>query len=174
VKLILSKTKFYLAAAFLLIWCGLIANLIAAQTRSLIPAQNSERDSLTVKALRAEAGKPSLYEVTFVTTDTLSPQAEFVLTFPADFDLRQLEIAGSSDINGGFALQRKGQEVRLRRTGLGAKVPPGKKVSMQLGLVVNPKNLAASHQVRVQLPAAASFAAANSRNKDVQFITPVK
>jgi len=135
-------------------------------------AQSPGRDSLAVKALRAEAGKPSLYEVSFVTTDTLAPNAAIVMAFPAAFDLSQLEIAGSNTINGGFTLERKAQEVLLRRTGLGAKIPPGKKVSIQLGLIVNPANLSASHQVRVQLPAAPT-AAATPKNREVQFITSV-
>jgi hypothetical protein len=138
-------------------------------------AQSPGRDSLAVKALRAEAGKPSLYEVSFITTDTLASNAAIVMTFPAAFDLSQLEIAGSSTINGGFTLERKGQEVLLRRSGLGAKIPPGKKVSIQLGLIVNPANLSASHQVRVQLPppSGAPTTAATPKNTEVQFITSV-
>lgn len=131
------------------------------------------RDSLAVKALRATPGKPSLYEVSFVTTDSLSPNAIIALTFPKTFDLSQLEIAGSSTINGGFALTRKGQEVQLQRTGLGVPIPPGKKVSLQLGLIGNPTSFSASHQVRVQLPATRA-AAATTKNMDVQFITAVK
>ncbi|MDZ7359596.1 MAG: hypothetical protein ONB46_02560 [candidate division KSB1 bacterium] len=138
-------------------------------------AQSSGRDSLAVKALRAEAGKPSLYEVSFVTMDTLAPNAAIAMTFPTAFDLSQLEIAGSSTINGGFTLERKGQEVLIRRSGLGAKIPPGKKVSIQLGLIVNPANLSASHQVRVQLPppSGAPTTAATPKNREVQFITSV-
>jgi hypothetical protein len=143
-------------------------------TSAMVTAANSGRDSLAVKALRAEPGKPSLYEVSFVTTDSLSPNAVLAVTFPREFDLSQLEIAGSSTINGGFTLQRNDREVLLRRTGLGSKIPPGKKVSIQLGLIVNPANLSASHQVRVQLPAAAPSAAATTKNQAVQFITSVK
>ena len=134
-------------------------------------ANNSGRDSLTVQALRAQPGKPSLYELRFVTTDTLVRDAEIVVTFPRAFDLSQLEIAGSSQINGGFKLERKGQEVHLRRTGLGEKIPPGRKVSLQLGLVVNPPDFSASHQVTVQLPAATPLAKTIAINKDVKFIT---
>lgn len=134
---------------------------------AITAARNPGRDSLTVHALRAEPGKPSLYELRFVTVDTLAREAEIIVTFPHAFDLSQLEIAGSSQINGGFKLERKGQEVRLRRTGLGEKIPPGRKVSLQLGLIVNPADFSASHQVTVQLPAAAPFA----NNKEVKFIT---
>jgi hypothetical protein len=134
-------------------------------------AKSSGRDSLTVQALRAQPGKPSLYELRFVTTDTLARDAAIVVTFPPAFDLSQLEIAGSSQINGGFKLERKGREVHLRRTGLGQKIPPGRKVSLQLGLVVNPPDFSASHQVTVQLPAATPLAKTVAINKDVKFIT---
>jgi hypothetical protein len=140
--------------------------------RAIANAANaSGRDSLTVQALRAQPGKPSLYELRFVTTDTLARDAEIVVTFPPAFDLSQLEIAGSSQINGGFKLERKGQEVRLRRSGLGEKIPPGRKMSLQLGLVVNPPDFSASHQVLVQLPAATPFAKTVTANKEVKFIT---
>lgn len=135
--------------------------------------KNAGRDSLAVKALHATPGKPSLYEVSFVTTDSLSANALITLTFPKAFDLSQLEIAGSGTINGGFALTRKGQEVQVRRTGLGVSIPPGKRVSLQLGLIGNPTSFSASHQVRVQLPATRA-AAATTKNMDVQFITAVK
>lgn len=151
----------------------LIGNLVWGQQKSSVPtvASSTGRDSLTVQALRAQPGKPSLYELRFVTTDTLARDAEIVVTFPRAFDLSQLEIAGSSQISGGFKLERKGQEVHLRRTGLGEKIPPGRKVSLQLGLIINPPDFSASHQVTVQLPAATPSAKAVAANKEVKFIT---
>lgn len=155
----------------------LVGNPVWSQQKSSIQSANTAgRDSLTVQALRAQPGKPSLYELRFVTTDTLARDAEIVVTFPRAFDLSQLEIAGSSQINGGFKLERKGQEVHLRRTGLGEKIPPGRSVSLQLGLVVNPPDFSASHQVTVQLPAGRTAAATPlaktvAINKDVKFIT---
>jgi hypothetical protein len=154
-----------------------IGNSVWSQQKSPVQAaMNPGRDSLTVQALRAQPGKPSLYELRFVTTDTLARDAEIVVTFPRAFDLSQLEIAGSSQINGGFKLERKGQDVHLRRTGLGERIPPGRKVSLQLGLVVNPPDFSASHQVTVQLPAGRAAAATPlaktvAINKDVKFIT---
>jgi hypothetical protein len=138
---------------------------------TIAAAKTPGRDSLTVQALRAQPGKPSLYELRFVTTDTLARDAEIVVIFPPAFDLSQLEIAGSSQINGGFKLERKGQEVHLRRTGLGEKIPPGRRLSLQLGLIVNPADFLASHQVTVQFPAATPFAKTVAINKDVKFIT---
>jgi hypothetical protein len=137
----------------------------AQQASNRTAANGPGRDSLTVQALRAAPGKPSLYELTFVTTDTLRRDAEIVVTFPNTFDLSQLQIAGSNQINGGFKLERRGQEARLRRSGLGETIPPGRKVSVQLGLIVNPPSFSSAHQVRV--------AVANSvaQNKEVQFKT---
>ncbi|MGH7595631.1 MAG: hypothetical protein ACREOI_04730 [bacterium] len=151
----------------------LIGNPVWSQQKSSTQAaaNTTGRDSLTVQALRAQPGKPSLYELRFITTDTLARDAEIVVTFSRAFDLSQLEIAGSSQINGGFKLERKSQEVHLRRTGLGERIPPGRKVSLQLGLVVNPPDFSASHQVTVQLPAATPLAKTVAINKDVKFIT---
>ncbi len=182
---IMPPISLYRAAKDLLqvtLWALLSALLISTPSYSqqnptsraatIAAAKTPGRDSLTVHALRAEPGKPSLYELRFVTTDTLARDAEFVVTFPRAFDLSQLEIAGSSQINGGFKLERKGQEVHLRRTGLGEKIPPGRKVSLQLGLIVNPADFLASHQVTVQLPTAATpFAKTVTANKEVEFIT---
>ncbi|MDZ7291276.1 MAG: hypothetical protein ONB44_18410 [candidate division KSB1 bacterium] len=175
------KPAVWLLVFFMLFTSSVVWAQQAPSTRTaqMIAATNAGRDSLVVRSLRAEAGKPSLYEITFVTTDTLAPRAEIVVKFPRDFDLSPLEIAGSSEINGGFELERKTmpdgvQEVLLRRTGLGSKVPPGRKVSVQLGLIVNPANLAASHQVNVELRAASSSVSQIARNKEVQFISPVK
>ena len=149
---------------------GLAQSNVSASGKSAVA---TGRDSLTVKALRAAPGKPSLYEVSFVTADSLAANALIVISFPKTFNLSQLEIAGSSTINGGFTLTRRGQEVQVRRTGLGAKISPGKRVSLQLGLIGNPASFSAAHQVRVQLPATRA-AAATTKNMDVQFITSVK
>lgn len=162
-------------------FCALLSVLLIASPswtqqnsldRAANAAPNPGRDSLAVHALRAEPGKPSLYELRFVTTDTLARDAEIVVTFPREFDLSQLEIAGSSQINGGFKLERKGQEVHLRRSGLGEKIPPGRRVSLQLGLIVNPADFSVSHQLTVQLPAGRTPAATPFvKNKEVEFIT---
>lgn len=144
------------------------------QAQTSLAGKSSVFDSVSVHALWAEPGKASLYDLTFVTTDTLAADVEIVITFPRGFDLSPLEIAGSSDINGGFKLERKGQEVRLHRTGLGEKVPPGRKVSVKLGLIVNPNDLAAPHEVNVQLRASGQIATATTKNQHIQFITPAK
>ncbi|MDZ7345068.1 MAG: hypothetical protein ONA90_11215 [candidate division KSB1 bacterium] len=144
------------------------------QDQVSVSGKSSGFDSVSVHALWAEPGKASLYDLTFVTTDTLAANAEIVIVFPRGFDLTPLEIAGSSDINGGFKLERKDQEVRLHRTGLGEKVPPGRKVSVKLGLIVNPSDLAASHEVSVQLRSFGQAAIAATKNQHIQFITPAK
>jgi hypothetical protein len=163
----------------LLVALAALDSVQAQQQQSLAPeknlsAINPNRDSLSVRSLRAEPGKASLYDVTFVTTDTLASDAEIVIAFPPVFDLSLLEIAGSSEINGGFKLERKGREVRLRRTGLGDQVPPGRKVSVQLGMIVNPADLTAAHRVDVQLRSSSRLATAIVKNQQVQFISPVK
>jgi len=131
----------------------------------------SSPPSPTMRALRAEAGKPSLYEVRFVTTDTLEAKAELEFEFPAALDLRQLEVASSTSINGGFTLVRERNIVRVRRTGLGAVVPPGSSVELQLGLITNPTPLPASLEVSFTQLRASGQAATSKRSYPVQFST---
>lgn len=117
----------------------------------LTPALLWAQDGLSVKALRALPGKACLYEIAFTTTDELSADAEIRLSFPAGFDLTAFEIAGSISINGGFTWKREGQQVTLRRSGLGAAVPRGQKVKVQLGLIQNPADFATAAPVRVEV-----------------------
>jgi hypothetical protein len=142
-----------------------ISSSLAQQASNRTAAKMPGRDSLTVQVLRVAPGKPFLYELTFVTIDILICDAEIVVTFPSAFDLSQLEIAGSNQINGGFKLERRGQEAHLRRSGLGEKIAPGRKVSVQFGLIVNPPNFSSAHQVRV------AVANTVAQNKDVEFKT---
>jgi hypothetical protein len=109
------------------------------------------QEKMTVKALRAAPRKASIYEVTFSTTEALARDAEIRLTFPASYDLSELDIAGSTSINGGMTLTRNGQRVIVKRGGLGTVVPRGQQVSLQLGLIKNPATFANAEPVRVEV-----------------------
>ena len=173
-KSIVASNRSVAAVLTLMLLFSSMALAQDKQVQASVAAKSSGFDSVSVHALWAEPGKASLYDLSFVTTDTLAADAEIVIAFPRGFDLSPLEIAGSSDINGGFKLERKDQEVWLHRTGLGEKVPPGRKVSIKLGLIVNPNDLAASHEVNVQLRASGQVATAITKNQHIQFITPAK
>lgn len=95
-------------------------------------------DSLSIKLTNPVAGAGSLCELSFVFTDTLSPGAIFVVTFPQGFDVSGVQIAGSRTINGGFFVLVAGQKVTIRRQGLGRFILPGEKLDLLFSTVVNP------------------------------------
>ncbi len=156
----------------LLMMCGVLAY------SPKLMGQNSQRSSspaagsadFTIRALRAEPGKASLYDVHFTTRDTLDPLAEMVFEFPRDLDLRLLELASSTTINGGFKIFREGNLVRIRRTGLGETVLPGKKVELKLGLITSPQNLLANHEVAFELRSATGKIKLDRMRLPIQFI----
>src|SRR5262245_10993691 len=80
-------------------------------------AQTPTVPTFRLQALHAEANQPSVYEVTITSPQVLEADAEFVLEFPADFDLTTLMVAGSPDLTGGFTLAREEQRVRVQRSG---------------------------------------------------------
>lgn len=131
---------------------------------------NANGDSLRLEALKAEAGKPSIYMLSFTTRDTLPADAVFELTFPPEFELSQLEVAGSRTMNGGIKLTKDRQKVLLKRTGLGRAVPPGKKVSLKFGLIRNPSNLNKAYIVKVVLRSQAKNIDLMNSDTRVQFL----
>lgn len=125
---------------------------------SLAHAQSAAQEGLRVQALFAEPGKPSVYEIAFTTKEALPPNAEFSFEFPVEFDLAQVQIAGSPDINGGFAVKRDKQKVLVQRSGLGQSVASGTLVRLRLGAIINPKNLENGNMVAMQVRAATQSA----------------
>ncbi len=124
----------------------------------------------SMRALRAEPGKPSLYEVRFTPADTLAAQAELIFEFSSALDLRQLEVASSTTINGGFKITRERNVVRVRRTGLGAAVPPGRPVELKLGLIISPATLAGNLEVAFTQMRASGTAVAGKKSYPIQFV----
>ena len=151
----------------LVVACTLsLATMLSAQSNT---PNSTPADSLRVEALKAAPNTASLYEVSFIPRDTLATDAELRLTFPADFDLTELEISGSKDINGGLRLSKNDRQVTVRRSGLGDAIPPGRRVSLKLGLIRNPTNTAATHTVDVVLRASAQKTPAASQRVVVGF-----
>ncbi|NUO80130.1 hypothetical protein HUU05_08640 [candidate division KSB1 bacterium] len=145
--------NFYAQSFVLSLICGVLAyspTLMGQNSQRLSPPAAGFAD-FTIRALRAEPGKASLYDIHFTTRDTLDPLAEMTFEFSRDLDLSLLELASSTSINGGFKIFREGNLVRVRRTGLGETIPPGKKVELKLGLITSPQNLSANHEVAFEL-----------------------
>lgn len=155
--------KIYVRFATLLCACSV---LVASPN---LLGQNAQRD-FSLRALRAEPGKPSLYDLHFTTADTLDPLAEMVFEFPRELDLRQLVLASSTSINGGFKIFREGNVVRIRRTGLGETILPGKPVELKLGLIISPASLSANQEVAFEVRSAKGEVQLARRRLAIQFL----
>lgn len=114
------------------------------------------QDSLKVNALNPAAGATSIYQVSFVTADTLYPDAQITLTFPEAFDLSKVVMANSTSINGGFKVEVNQNSVVLRRTGLGRPIMPGEAVEVKFANVVNPKEFDGEFNLQVEIRKAAA------------------
>lgn len=158
----------------LLFACGFLAYspaLLGQSPQRVSPPAAANSTDFTIHALRAEPGKASLYDIHFTTRDTLDPLAEMTFEFPRDLDLRLLEVASSTSINGGFKIFREGNVVRVRRTGLGEIIPPGQKVELKLGLITSPQNLLGNHEIAFELRSAAGKMKLDRVRSPIQFVT---
>lgn len=132
-------------------------------------AAPTEATPIKVRALAKQPGEVSLYEISFTTKDSLDRRAEIVLEFPAGLDLSLLRVASSTSINGGFKLTRDRNIVRVQRTGLGATVPPGKNVALQLGLIKNPAQPGSNVEVAIEIRSAAQTVQVAKKNYRIEF-----
>ena len=105
---------------------------------SSLSASGATIDSLSVKPVNPEAEAITIYEVSFVLSDTLSSDAVIMVTFPDGFDLSRVKLAGSSTINGGFKVSVDGQRAAIKRSGLGRPILPGENVEVKFANVRNP------------------------------------
>ena len=105
---------------------------------SSLSASGATIDSLSVKPVNPEAEAITIYEVSFVLSDTLPSDAVIMVTFPDGFDLSRVKLAGSSTINGGFKVSVDGQRVAIKRSGLGRPILPGESVEVKFANVRNP------------------------------------
>ncbi|MCG3155434.1 MAG: hypothetical protein DKINENOH_02040 [bacterium] len=121
-------------------------------------AQVKSQPAFHLRALQAAAGQPSVYELSFTAAVPLTPAAEFVLEFPAGFDLSKAQIAGSEQLPGGFTVASERQKLRLTRAGRGPSVAAGTAITLRVSAIVNPSDLAAVPPVRLQIKPQASAA----------------
>lgn len=135
----------------------------------LAPMATWAQEALSVKALRAAPRQTSIYEIAFTTTEIVAADAEIRVTFPASYALSALEIVGSTNIHGGFTFKREGQRVTLQRSGIGAAVPRGHKVSLQLGLIKNPSTFATAEPIRVEVLHSKKATTAKAFTASVEF-----
>jgi len=134
-------------------------------------AQRESISNIRVQALRAAASKLSIYELSFVANDTLAAEAEIVVEFPPAFNLDQLEIAGSAEMNGGVSVSRDHQTVHLERSGQGRTVLPGEAVHVRLAAILCPADLSTSYDIRVQVRKSARAELSAIHHQKVDFDT---
>ncbi len=142
----LYRTCLSVAVGLMLVWGG----PASAQTGNARPSA-ADSSEIQLIAVKAKADKPGIYHLTFIAPDSLPNDAVIEMTFPPEFGLEPLEIAGSRDMTGGLRLQKNNQRVVVQRTGLGDPVPPGKPVTLKLGLIRNPAQLDSSYTVSMVL-----------------------
>lgn len=158
--------------ALFVVFTMVVAPTVFAQTNRTTTNASPDSvldDSLTVRALKATPNKATLYEIAFLTRDTLATDAKILLSFPPECDLSALEIVGSSNINGGWTLRKNRRQATLRRTGLGDAIAPGKRVGVKLGLIKNPTDFNTAHRVDVQIRPSAKKPTGAKRRVEVGF-----
>ncbi len=122
----------------------------------LVPLANNSAlatpaDTIEVIARHPESGKSSIYQLNFVLSKSIPPKAIIRVTFPDEFDLSDLMIAGSTTINGGVDLNVEGQVVTMRRSGLGRKIPANEKVDVKFAIVKNPEQPAENYKIIIEI-----------------------
>lgn len=108
-------------------------------------------DSVKVIVKNQQAKASSIYEVEFVASKPISPKATIVINFPEAFDLSNLQVAGSSTLNGGFNLKVENKELRLERSGLGREISPNEKVSVKFAIVKNPDRAGDEYNLEIEI-----------------------
>ena len=112
--------------------------LVAMLATSLLVSNSYGENSINFFPKDATTEALTIYILEFSLEQPIPANANFRFTFPAEFDLAMVEIAGSSSINGGFEVSVKENQVQIARSGLGDEVPAGKKTDLKFALVKNP------------------------------------
>ncbi len=108
-------------------------------------------DTVEVIAKNPEISKSSVYQINFVVSKPIPPRAIIRVTFPDEYDLSDLMIAGSTTMNGGFVLKVDQQVATMRRSGLGREIPANEKVDIKFAIVKNPKQPADDYNIKVEI-----------------------
>jgi hypothetical protein len=108
-------------------------------------------DTIEVVAKHPESGKSSIYQINFVISKPIPPKAIIRVIFPAEFDLSDLMIAGSTTINGGFDLEVDRQMVIMKRSGLGREISANEKVDVKFAIVKNPNQPGDNYKIEIEI-----------------------
>lgn len=128
-----------------ILWVG----LFALNSSPLFSQENSTIDSVSIQPKDSASGASSIYTLTFSLDESLTSDAVFELSFPADFDLSKVLLAGSNTINGGFKTEIEDNILRLSRKGQGDLMPGGVSYDISFANVHNPA--AGNYQVSIRI-----------------------
>jgi len=109
------------------------------------------KDSVTVEIKNAQAEARSICQVNFRISKSISPQATIRVTFPSEFDLSKLLVAGSNTINGGFEMTVDNKVAIIKRSGLGREIQANEKVDVKFAIVKNPIRGDDNYSVQVEV-----------------------
>jgi len=109
------------------------------------------QDSIKVIAKSPEAEAASIYQIEFRLSKPLSPKGVIQIKFPKGFDLSNLQVAGSSTINGGFDLKVEDQTVILKRSGLGRLIKANEKADVKFAIVKNPSTPEKEYELEIEI-----------------------
>lgn len=109
------------------------------------------KDTIMVHSRNISVEANSLYEVIFSLDKEIPKNATIIITFPDEFDLSQVSIAGSITINGGFKLSVQNSKVFLKRSGLGRIIKPHEKVNVKFANVKNPDNPSDGYEIKIEI-----------------------
>jgi hypothetical protein len=108
-------------------------------------------DSIEVIAKHPESAANSIYQVKFSVSKPIPASAMFRVTFPPEFDLSDLLIAGSTTINGGFEIAVEKQVVVMKRSGLGKELPANQTADLKFAIVKNPGKPADDYKILIEI-----------------------
>lgn len=108
-------------------------------------------DTVEVIARHPESGERSTYQINFVVSKPIPAKAIIRVTFPDDFDLSDLMIAGSTTINGGFDLSVNRSVVTMKRSGLGREILANEKVDVKFAIIKNPDQPSDNYKIVIEI-----------------------
>ncbi len=125
---------------------------------------------VSVIPLNSKIGSHTLYEVKFTSSDTISQNARFSLTFPPEFDLSKVSLAGSNTMNGGFRVTVKDTIIEIGRNGEGKPVYPGNELNLLFSVVKNPDNAGKNYLVLFRVLEASGNTVSSTRSNPIVIV----
>jgi hypothetical protein len=145
----LSETSYWSKAGGKYIFLFIL--MTSMLTFLISSAMASPADSIEVIAKHPESAANSIYQVKFSVSKPVPSNAIFRVTFPQEFDLSDLLIAGSTTINGGFEISVDKQVVVMKRSGLGKELPANQTADLKFAIVKNPGTPADDYKILIEI-----------------------